>query len=115
MVGPSAPSAASQRRQASRGASCCGLLETPDSRVEQRSGSAVEPRGMIAAAHPVSMPRLPIFGLVVMAIALTGLTLATPTLHRGTSGWALIATFALGGSGPMQLHGWVRVGFNARR
>ncbi|HZC79039.1 MAG TPA: glycosyltransferase 87 family protein, partial [Ktedonobacterales bacterium] len=54
---------------------------------------------MIAAAHPVSMPRAANIWLVVMAIALTGLTLATPTLHRGTSGWALIATFALGGLG----------------
>ena len=54
---------------------------------------------MIAAAHPVSMPRAANVWLVVMAIALTGLTLATPTLHRGTSGWALIATFALGGLG----------------
>ena len=37
--------------------------------------------------------------LAVMAIALTGLTIATPTLHRGISGWALIVIFALGGLG----------------
>src|SRR5438445_13850687 len=54
---------------------------------------------MIAAAHPRSAPRAANIWLAVMAIALTGLTLATPTLHRGTSGWALIATFALGGLG----------------
>jgi alpha-1,6-mannosyltransferase len=54
---------------------------------------------MIVAAHPGSTLRAPNIWLAVMAIALTGLTLATPTLHRGYSGWALIATFALGGLG----------------
>src|ERR1700674_4046062 len=53
---------------------------------------------MIAAAHP-SLTRVANAWLAVMAIALTGLTLATPVLHRGYSGWALIATFALGGLG----------------
>ena len=55
---------------------------------------------MIAAAHPtLRAAGLANVWLAVMAIALTGLTIATPTLHRGTSGWALIATFALGGLG----------------
>jgi alpha-1,6-mannosyltransferase len=54
---------------------------------------------MIAAAHPSSRLRAANAWLAVVAIALTGLTLATPSLHRGYSGWALIATFALGGLG----------------
>jgi alpha-1,6-mannosyltransferase len=53
---------------------------------------------MIAAAHP-SSTRVANAWLAVMAVALSGLTLATPALHRGYSGWALIATFALGGLG----------------
>jgi alpha-1,6-mannosyltransferase len=54
---------------------------------------------MIAAAHSPLTLRAANIWLAVMAIALTGLTLATPSLHRGTTGWALIATFALGGLG----------------
>ena len=54
---------------------------------------------MIAAAHPVAAMRTANVRLAVMAIALTGLTVATPTLHLRYSGWALIATFALGGLG----------------
>jgi hypothetical protein len=54
---------------------------------------------MIAAAHPVAAMRTANVRLAVMAIALTGLTVATPTLHLRYSGWALIAAFALGGLG----------------
>jgi alpha-1,6-mannosyltransferase len=54
---------------------------------------------MIAVAHPASTSRAANVWLAVMAVALTGLTLATPSLHLRYSGWALIATFALGGLG----------------
>ena len=54
---------------------------------------------MIAGAHPNSAPWAANVWLAVMAIALTGLTIATPSLHLRYSGWALIATFALGGLG----------------
>jgi alpha-1,6-mannosyltransferase len=54
---------------------------------------------MRAVAHPVVTQWPANIWLAVMAIALTGLTLVTPSLHRGYSGWALIATFALGGLG----------------
>jgi hypothetical protein len=54
---------------------------------------------MIAGAHPNSAPWAANVWLAVMAIALTGLTVATPSLHLRYSGWALIATFALGGLG----------------
>src|SRR5207342_884133 len=54
---------------------------------------------MIAAAHPASALRVANVWLAVMAVGLTALTIATPTLHLRYSGWVLIATFALGGLG----------------
>jgi alpha-1,6-mannosyltransferase len=54
---------------------------------------------MIAAAHMAATPRAANVCLAVMATVLAVLTIATPSLHRGYGGWALIATFALGGLG----------------
>jgi hypothetical protein len=54
---------------------------------------------MIAAAHPASTPRAANAWLAIMAIALTAMTIAAPTLHSRYSGWALIATFESGGLG----------------
>jgi alpha-1,6-mannosyltransferase len=54
---------------------------------------------MIAAAHPAAAPWSANVRLGLMAVALTGLTMATLTLHLRYSGWALIAAFALGGIG----------------
>jgi len=54
---------------------------------------------MIAAVHPTSALRAANVWLAAMAIGLTALTMATPTLHQRYSGWWLIAAFALGGLG----------------
>ena len=54
---------------------------------------------MIVAAHPASALRVANIWLAAMAVGLTALTIATPTLHLRYSGWVLIVTFVLGGIG----------------
>ena len=46
---------------------------------------------MIVAAHPASTLRIANVWLAVMAVGLTALTIATPTLHLRYSGWVAIS------------------------
>jgi alpha-1,6-mannosyltransferase len=54
---------------------------------------------MTGASRQLLEPRAANVGLTGLAIGLTGLTLAAPTLHDRYGGWVLIGAFAVGGVG----------------
>jgi alpha-1,6-mannosyltransferase len=54
---------------------------------------------MTTTMQPAVGIRWPMVRLVAVAVALTVLTAAGPTLHLAYGGWALMAIFALGGAG----------------